>query len=216
MSASTRFKISDTLPLSNGTTSQPILQDSLPTLPFWRLSVDQYHEMIRTGILTNDDQVELLEGWLIAKMPKNPPHRVSTHLTRKALESLVPAGWYVESQEPITTANSEPEPDIMVVRGDIRDYLERHPGPEDVALVVEVSSATLKRDKSFKKRLYAQAGIPVYWVINLPKTQCEVYSDPISGESEYQHHEVYGLSDTIPVIIEGQVIGQLSAQEILP
>ncbi len=216
MSVSTRLKISDTLPLSNGTTSQPILQDSLPALPFWRLSVDQYHEMIRTGILTNDDQVELLEGWLIAKMPKNPAHHVATYLIRKALESLVPTGWYVESQEPITTANSEPEPDIMVVRGDIRDYLERHPGPEDITLIVEVSDATLRRDKSFKKRLYAQAGIPVYWVINLPQSQCEVYSQPILDQSDYQHHQVYHLSDTIPVIIEGEVIGELSARDILP
>lgn len=216
MSASTRFKISDTLPLSNGTTSQPIWQDSLPTLPFWRLSVDQYHEMIRTGILTNDDQVELLEGWLIAKMPKNPPHRISTRLVRKELEKVMVDGWYVESQEPITIANSEPEPDIVVVRGNTRDYFDRHPGPEDVALVVEVSSATLKRDQTFKKRLYAQAGIPIYWVINLPQSQCEVYSQPISEQSEYQHHQVYGLSDTIPVIIEGEVIGQISAREILP
>jgi hypothetical protein len=76
----------------------------------WRLSVGQYHAMIRTGILTPDHPVELLDGWLVLKMPKNPPHRVATRLTCKALERVMPAGWYVDQQEPITTQNSEPEP----------------------------------------------------------------------------------------------------------
>jgi hypothetical protein len=94
----------------------------------WRLSVEQYHEMIRTGILTSDDPVELLEGWLIYKTPKSPRHSVSTRVTRRALEGVVPDGWYVDTQEPITLDDSEPEPDVMLVRArveiissDIRD-----------------------------------------------------------------------------------------------
>jgi hypothetical protein len=62
----------------------------VPAVPIWRLSVDQYHRMIRTGILTDDDPVELLEGWLVPKMPKNPPPRLSTQLTREALAQLLP------------------------------------------------------------------------------------------------------------------------------
>ena len=72
----------------------------------WRLRVDQYHAMIRTGILTEDDPVELLEGWLVVKMPQNPPHRVTVRLTYKALESIVPTNWYIDTQAPITTADS--------------------------------------------------------------------------------------------------------------
>jgi hypothetical protein len=71
--------------------------------------------MIRAGILTDDDPVELLEGWLVPKMPKNPPHRITTRLTREALVGILPTGWYVDTQEPITTADSEPEPDVVVV-----------------------------------------------------------------------------------------------------
>ena len=80
----------------------------------WRLSVEQYHEMIRGGILTSDDPVELLEGWLIYKMPKSPRHSVTTQLTRRALEAVAPAGWYVDTQEPVTLGDSEPELDVMV------------------------------------------------------------------------------------------------------
>ena len=128
----------------------------------WRLSVSQYHQMIRTGILTADDPVELLAGWLFYRTPKNPPHRIATRLAQDSLEAVVPAGWYVDSQEPITLGDSEPEPDVMVVRGETRQYKDRHPGPEDVFLVVEVADTTIERDRGVKRRMYARSGIPVY------------------------------------------------------
>jgi Uma2 family endonuclease len=190
----------------------------IPAEPIWRLTVEQYHNMIHTGILTEDDPVELLEGWLISKMPKNPPHRATTRLIRKALEQIVPAGWYVDSQEPITLADSEPELDVMVVRGQTRDYLDRHPGVSDLALVVEVADMTLRRDRTAKKRLYARAGIPVYWVVNLPDKRVEVYSDP-SGPADrpdYRQQQNYGSGDTIPLLIEGVEIGRLAVSELLP
>src|SRR5919106_6095054 len=88
---------------------------TISTEVIWRFNVDQYHAMIRTGILTEDDPVELLEGWLVTKMPKNPRHGVVTQQTREALARVLPSGWYVNTQEPITTVDSEPEPDIAVV-----------------------------------------------------------------------------------------------------
>ena len=103
----------------------------VPVEPIWQLRIEQYHQMIRTGILTDDDPVELLEGWLVTKMPKNPSHRLTTQLTCEALSGLIPAGYYVDDQEPLTTDESEPEPDVMIVRGHRRDYRDRHPGPAD-------------------------------------------------------------------------------------
>ena len=90
----------------------------IPQDLIWRMGVEQYHAMIEAGILTDDDSVELLEGWLVLKMPKNPPHRATTRLVRAGLERVLPEGWYVDSQEPITLIDSEPEPDVVVVRGD--------------------------------------------------------------------------------------------------
>lgn len=189
----------------------------VPTEPVWRLTVDQYHQMIRLGILNDDDPVELLEGWLVYKMPKNPPHRASTKLTLNALESIIPEGWYVDTQEPITLANSEPEPDIAIVRGNTRDYLNRHPGPADVALIIEVADSTLERDRTFKKRLYARAIIPVYWIINIPERQIEVYTDPvIAEESTYQHRQDYQSSEAVPVEIIGEIVGNLLVANLLP
>ncbi len=191
---------------------------AVPTELIWRLSVDQYHEMVRAGILTDDDPVELLQGWLVTKMPKNPAHRVTTRLTQEALERVVSASWYVDTQEPITTEDSEPEPDVVVVRGDTRQYLDRHPGPQDVALVVEVADTTLQRDRTLKKRIYAFAAIPVYWIVNLSENQFEVYTDP-SGPAEspdYRERQDYGPSDEVPVIIGGREVGRLAVQELLP
>ena len=155
--------------------------EAIPNDLIWRLSIEQYHAIIQAGILTSDDSVELLEGWLVFKMPKNPPHRATTRLVRTALENILPAGWYVDSQEPITLSNSEPEPDIVVVRGDTRQYLDRHPGAEDIALIIEVSDTTLQRDRTVKKRIYARAGISIYWIVNLVEEQVEVYSQPKRG-----------------------------------
>ena len=191
---------------------------AVPPDVIWRLSVDQYHAMIHTGILTDDDPVELLEGWLVAKMPKNPPHRAVTRLIRQVLERLVPAEWYVDSQEPITTDDSEPEPDVMVVRGETRHYLDRHPGPNDVGLVIEVADTTLQRDRGFKKRLYARAGIPVYWIVNLSDNQCEVYTEPSGPEpqTDYRQRQDYGASDVIPVVLAGIEVGRIAVREFLP
>jgi len=186
----------------------------VPDYPIWRFSVEQYHEMIRAGFLTEDDPVELLEGWLVTKMPKNPPHTLATQLTREALARIVPSGWHVTDQEPITTADSEPEPDIVVVRGSLRDYFERHPSPSDIARVVEVSDATLQRDRTLKLRVYAGARIPVYWILNLPDRQLEVYSDP--EQAAYRRQVIHREAESVSVVIGSQDVGRIPVRDFLP
>ena len=197
---------------------------AVPSEHVWRFSVGQYHQMIRAGILTKEDQVELLKGWLISKMPKNPPHRIATKLTRQSLESVVPAGWYVDSQEPITLDDSEPEPDAIIVRGDTRDYQTSHPTAKDVALVVEIADATLERDRELKKQLYASAGISVYWIVNLVENRLEVYSQPavptvptvIDDEPDYSGRQDYNLGDAVPVLIEGNEVARIAVSDLFP
>jgi Uma2 family endonuclease len=195
--------------------TQPLI---VPTEPILRFSVAQYHQMIDLGILTDDDPVELLEGWIIQKMPKNPPHRAATKLTQNSLEAIVPSGWYVDAQEPITLEDSEPEPDVVIVRGNTRDYLDRYPGSQDLALVVEIYDSTLERDRTFKKQIYARAGIPVYWIVNLPEQKLEVYTEPINLATvpTYQQRQDYNLSDQVAVMIDGYEIGSLIVQNLLP
>ena len=191
---------------------------AIPNDLIWRLRIEQYHAIIQAGILTDDDSVELLEGWLVFKRPKNPPHRVTTRLVRTALENILPRGWYVDSQEPIALSNSEPEPDIVVVRGDTRQYLDRHPGAEDIALIIEVADTTLQRDRTVKKRIYAPAGISIYWIVNLLEEQVEVYSQTLVEveQPDYSQRLDFGRSAVISIIIEGIEIGAIAVNSLLP
>jgi Uma2 family endonuclease len=190
----------------------------IPDVPIYRLTVEQYHAMARAGILTEDDPVELLEGWLVRKMTKYPPHTLVTHLLRRALERLLPEGWFVSSQEPIALDTSEPEPDIFIVRGEPRDYRDRHPGPGDVLLVIEVADTSIRQDRGAKKRVYARAGIPIYWIANLKKRHYEVYTEPwvTAEKADYRERRDYPLSDAIPVLLERTDIGTLEVRDLLP
>src|SRR5262249_47133779 len=91
--------------------------------PVWRFSVRGYHGMIQAGILTEDDQVELLEGWIVPKMPHKPPHDGTIQLANKRIGRRLPPGWDIRVQSAVTTSDSEPEPDLAVVRGDESTYL---------------------------------------------------------------------------------------------
>jgi hypothetical protein len=196
----------------------PSLPPALPPEPIMRLSVEQYHFMIDGGLFANDDRVELLEGWLVPKMPQNPPHVLSIGLACDALQELVPAGWHITCQGSVTTPDSEPEPDVGVVRGRRRDYATAHPTPKDAGLIVEVSGTTLARDRGMKKRIYARANVPIYWIANIPDRCIEVYIDP-TGPAEnpdYQSPHIYGENDRVPVVLDGVEIGQLEVQSILP
>jgi Uma2 family endonuclease len=183
-----------------------------------RLSLDQFHEMVQRGIITEDDSVEFLEGLLVAKMTISPAHRRATHRVQSALRSVLPRTHYVGSPSPVTLVTSEPEPDVVVVRGTDDDYRDRHPGPADVALVVEVSDSTLRRDQGSKKVIYAKAGIAVYWIVNLIDRRIEVYSEPSgTGEAaDYGMHDDVAEADTVPLVIEGREVGRIAAQNLLP
>jgi hypothetical protein len=182
------------------------------------LSVAQYHAMVAAGILEEGAPIELLEGYLVEKITKHPPHRLATQLVERKLSAILPPGFHTASQEPITLADSEPEPDIAVLRGDIYDYGERHPYAKEVCLVVEIADATLQRDRISKRRIYARAGIVSYWIVNLVDRFVEVYTMP-SGNTlhpSYRNQQSYGEDDLLELIIDGEVVGRLAVRSILP
>jgi Uma2 family endonuclease len=191
---------------------------AVPPEPVLQLTVGQYHEMARAGVLQDGEPIELLEGWLVNKMTKYPPHSVTTFETRRMLERLVGEGWFVDTQEPITTHDSEPEPDVSVVRGCRRDYADHHPGPHDVGLVVEVAETSLDRDRGWKKRIYAAARIGVYWIVNLVDRQVEVFTDPTGpGEQpDYGTCQVFLSGDQVPVVLDRNEVGWIAVHDLLP
>jgi Uma2 family endonuclease len=191
----------------------------MPPLPVRRFSVDEYHRMIETGILTDEDQVELLEGWIVPKMPRKPPHDALISIVHnRVIGPRLPAGWFCRGQSAITTVDSEPEPDVAIIRGSEYDYLERHPGPKDMALVIEVADTTLRRDRTIKVRLYARARVPIYWIINLPGSRVEVYTEPTGpGRTpRFRQRRYHGVAKTLPLILDGREIAQIPVRDLLP
>jgi len=194
------------------------LRAEVPTERIHRLSVAQYRGMLEAGILKSGDPVELLEGWLVEKTTKNPPHRIATRRVRVALEALVPSDWYVDAQEPIVTADSEPEPDVAVIRGRTEDYATTNPPASAVGLVVEVADVSLPRDRETKARVYARAGIAVYWLVNLVERKLEVFRSPALGAEPPSYGECteYGIDESVPFLLDGVVVGTIAVVDLLP
>jgi Uma2 family endonuclease len=189
--------------------------EDIPTLPMYRLSVAQYHAMLEAGILLSGDPIELLEGWLVLKMTKNPPHTATNRRTQRVLESILPTGWFITAQDPLTISpRNEPEPDILIVRGDSEEFAKRHPVPADVAVAMEISDSTLRTDRGVKLRIYARAGIPFYWLLNLVDGQLEVSSEP--KDSTYQQTAIYTRDEMVALNLDGQEIARINVSELLP
>jgi Uma2 family endonuclease len=151
-------------------------------LPLKRWSTDEYHRLIAAGILTPDDRVELLDGQIVEMVPQDPPHASTTDEGSDYLKALFAGLAKVRAQLPITLApDSEPEPDIAIVRIDPNRYRERHPGPQDIFLLIEIADSTLSRDRNRKAKVYAKAGIREYWIVNIGQQQLIVLKDPQAG-----------------------------------
>ena len=150
------------------------------------VSVDFYHHVADAGLLGED--VELLEGTLVRKMPKSPLHQWVLRLLFRLLERAVGAGRCVLMESPLTLATSEPEPDLAVVAGQESDYSAQH--PETVDLVVEIAVSSLEIDRR-KAAIYGAAGVREYWIV-LPETSAiEVYRQP-SAEGYRERRVVTG------------------------
>lgn len=147
------------------------------------LSVDFYHQAGDLGLIGED--VELLEGTLIKKMPKSPRHEWMVDFLQDQLRAALPAGWRLRKEGPLTLARSEPEPDLAVVRGTLDDFKAGHPTTAE--LVIEVAVSTLDVDRH-KAAIYAAAGVREYWLVN-PEQRCvEIHRRP-EGEG-FQEHAV--------------------------
>jgi Uma2 family endonuclease len=183
-----------------------------------RFSVARYQRMIETGILTADDKVELLENYVVLKMPRNPPHDGTIDLLKAALPACIPSGWLLRIQQTVALSDSQPEPDFAIVRGTPRSYLARHPGAADVGVVIEVADASLLRDQRDKTRIYARAGLPCYWIINLVDQRIEVYSQPSGPVAipAYQSFQTYQPGDAAPLVLDGAAVGTVPAADLLP
>ena len=148
-----------------------------------RFSRRQYHQMAETGVLEPDARVELLNGQIIDMSPIGPFHGGVVKRLNRTFSNLSRGRWLVSTQDPTGLDDySEPQPDIMLLRPADDDYTSRHPEPDDIFLLIEVSDSSLDKDRGEKLQAYARAGIGEVWIINLPDERVEIYRDPLAGQ----------------------------------
>ncbi|MBI3270131.1 MAG: Uma2 family endonuclease [Planctomycetes bacterium] len=160
-----------------------------------RITVEQYHKMLRAEVFRDGEPIELLEGVLVAKdrsargeeaKTVNPRHAAAVTLLSELGARLAASNRHLRTEKPLTLqAANEPEPDGAVVRGKPRDYAQRHPGAAEACCVLEVADSSLEHDRTVKARIYAGAGIPQYLLVNLVDDVLEVFEEVHASEGRY-------------------------------
>ena len=164
-------------------------------LPLHRFTIDDYHQIGDLGLLEGQ-RVELLKGQIVDMSPIKPKHAgvvafLLHHLSRQLSEAYI-----VNAQNPIALSDqSEPEPDVSILRYRADFYKRSHPQPEDIHLLIEVADTSLEKDQKVKLPLYAAAGIPEVWIVNLPEQQLEQYTEPAADG--YRSIRIYRAGDTL-------------------
>lgn len=189
------------------------------------LTVEQYHTMLTTGILREGAPIELIDGLLVQKdrrdagspgMTVGTLHSLAVSKLAYILSILIGGqALHVRPQQPVTLSEvDQPEPDVAVVHGSFEDYRESHPGPADIALVIEVADSSLTIDRTSKQRLYAVAGIPYYWIVDLKANQVEVYERPSPQQERYETVARYGIDDVVRFTVGAQGL-ELKVRDVL-
>lgn len=185
-----------------------------------RITVEEYHRMVDAGVFGPEPKVELLEGVIVEKMSKNPPHNLACDLIQHLLARLMTPGYFhsMSTSMAIEDRDGEPEPDVMILRGQPRDYAGRRRTPADASVLIEASETSYDYDRKAKWVTYAAVRVPVYWIVDLNRRRLEVHTEP-TGEGEaavYSRTQVFGPDDEVALVLDGREVGRFFVREILP
>ena len=187
-----------------------------PTLYRWNRR--QYARLIDCRVLHEDDPIELLDGLLLVKEPQSSPHRTAILLAARVVERAFGDDWFVQTQSPIVIDDrSEPEPDISVIPGTPRDYVDEH--PSRAALVIEIAASELRIARGRKAIAYARAGIKDYWIVNLTERVLEVYREPARpgpARRQWGYADVHTLDSTAVVTPLAAPSARIRVGDLLP
>ncbi len=195
--------------------------------PYVPLNVDQYHDLMRAGVIAEGSPVELIDGMLVYKdrrddprMPlvnHGPNHANGVAALYDVLSALVkPLGCHARCQLPVTLPpGNEPEPDVSVIKGVVKDYGQRLPTAVDTWVVCEVADSSLSGDRGTKQRVYSEAGIPTYVIVDLVAKLVEVYTSPVVPDGRYDDCQTFGRGENATLHVAGQPIS-FSVDDVLP
>ena len=177
----------------------------------YRLSRVEYDRAVESGVFEADAKLELIDGDLRTMTPEGSRHTIGIDLMADCLRRAFGPGFYVRIQHPLAADDySEPEPDVAVVAGTMRDYRDAH--PTSAVLVVEVSNESLHLDRTVKQHLYARCGIPEYWILALPDARLEIHRDP--AEDGYRSVTWHAAGDSVAPLARPDA--QIVVDDLLP
>lgn len=186
---------------------------AVATIEAHRWKREEYERLAAQGFFPPGQRVELVEGIIYDMAPQNSHHATAFRLAQEALRTIFPTGsnHEIRGQLPLALSeDSEPEPDIAVVPGTIRDYRDSH--PTTALLIVEIADSSLLHDRKRKIPLYARHGIPESWLLNLVRRVLEVHRDPVGGV--YQTRMILREGDTVSPL--GRPEAAIAVAELLP
>jgi Uma2 family endonuclease len=178
---------------------------------------EEYYRLAETGFFEGK-QVELLEGEIFEMSPMKTPHATAVRLIVELMRKIFAAGFIVDSQMPLSfSQKSEPEPDIAIVKGEIRDFMESHPAFAE--LIIEVSDTTLSYDRKRKGSLYAKNNIQDYWIVNLKDRRLEIYRRPITDDETlygfgFGEIQIFTEADTVSPLVKPEA--EIKVADLLP
>jgi len=206
-------------PALNATVEYSRLPEGMP----YRLTAQEFFRMIEAEILPSKRRIALWEGQLYEKMAKKMPHAVGSSKVTMALIRSLPEGWSLWPENPILINDfTAPLPDISVVRGDPDDFIRSGsvPKAEEIGLVVEIAEASLRKNLTATLQVYARAGVPVYWVVNLVARRVEVYSQPQVEEDGvepvYSSVAIFDGEALVPFVLDGREVARIPASDLIP
>lgn len=185
-----------------------------PPFPVHRFSVEEYHRLCDVGLLDEDAPVELLEGWIVPKRPHSPLHDAVVQATHELLARALPHAWKTRVQSAIVTADSEPEPDVAVVKGPGSRYRDHHPSTGEILLIVEVADSSLQKERR-KAGVYCSIEVPTYRIVNLQDHSIEVRqeSDVIGRAS--RNLRTFREGETINIAQGDKVLATIAVTDVL-
>jgi Uma2 family endonuclease len=191
---------------------------SAPMAATERITVDEYRRRAASGEFSTSKAFELLEGIVVPKARQTLKHETALENIQNLIGKMTPGGWHLRVQQPIDCGESRPEPDAAIARDALDMYENRLPTFNDVALVIEVADASLALDRRLKGRIYARAGIIVYWLLDLVDNQLEVYTGasgpvPMPGFGE---RRIYRVEDKLSLVVGLDDLGMVKVRDLLP
>jgi len=183
-----------------------------PVLHTRRWTRSEYDQLVEGGFFQPGERLELVNGTILQMTPQGSRHATAIRLVEESLRLAYGKGFDVRIQLPLALSpDSEPEPDVTVVVGNPRDFCDAH--PQTAVLIVEVSDTTVHYDQTQKSQIYAQAGIPEYWILNLPERHLEVYRLPLGNS--YQERDVLTQRETVAAVAQTRTTS-IAIVDLLP